>query len=68
MMEGNRLEEIQRMFEEMGLGSPKERERFKELSGESWPPAEEDPGEHQQEQIFIRLENATSSLDVVTHG
>jgi len=66
-MKTSRLEEIQRMFDQMGLGTQKERERLLELSGASMLP-ETALGESEQQQVFIRLENATSTADEVQHG
>ncbi len=68
MSKTTRIEEIQRMFQEMGLGTPEDRERFLGLSRPSVTPTEETPGEEQQEQVFIRLENTTSAADEVRCG
>jgi len=49
----DRLEEIQKMFEEMGLGSKEEREKY----------LLEEKKEDNSEQIFIRLGTNTIPLE-----
>lgn len=57
-----RLEEIQRLFDEMGLGSPEDRQRYVQFEGAPFVDNEE-RGEANEEQRFIRLTASGSEKD-----
>ncbi len=56
----SRVEEIQRMFEAMGLGRPEDRQRFADFG--------DAPFEDAREQILVRLENNTLPNDEAQNG
>ncbi len=58
----NRLEEIQKMFDEMGLGCPENRRRFTELAGERFYT------KAPKEQLFIRLRGNALEAGESTKG
>ncbi|GAB4356398.1 MAG: hypothetical protein Kow006_23500 [Gammaproteobacteria bacterium] len=66
-MASRRLKEIQRMFDEMGLGRSEERRRFTEMAGKPVS-IEETQEEPAKEQLFIRLENNTLEAGESQHG
>ena len=66
-MTTSRLQEIQKMFDEIGLGRPEDRQRFCDLAGDSILRGGS-PEDTPQEQLFIRLENNTPEAEEVQHG
>lgn len=66
-MTSSRVEEIQRMFDEMGLGRPEDRARFIELARTA-PPADISSEDASREQLFIRLEANTPEAQESQRG
>jgi hypothetical protein len=67
MVSRSRAAEIQRMFDEIGLGLPEERKRLAELGA---PDLDEPPEDTltPQEHVFIRIENNTADPVETSNG